>query len=86
MLLLPDHLIWHAQYFNHAIQNMVERITTPLRDDPDTEGFQNIIDDVEFQLLAGLLRNPREAEVQLIVNGRVSVQPGLRYYSSIDIP
>ena len=52
---------------------MVQRITTPLRYEPDTEGFRNIIDDVESQLHEGLLRNPREVEVLLIINGEVSV-------------
>ena len=52
---------------------MVQIITTPLRYEPDTEGFRDIIDDVEFQLQAGFLRNPREVEVLLIVNARVSV-------------
>ena len=52
---------------------MVQEITTPLRYDPDTEGFQSIIDDVESQLHEGLLRNPREVEVLLIINGEVSV-------------
>ena len=73
MILLPEHLKWQAYDINSTIQYMVERITTPLRYALDTEGFQNIIDDVEFQLNAGLLRSPREVEVVLIINGRVSV-------------
>ena len=73
MVLLPEHLKWEAHDINSRIQYMVERITTPLRYALDTEGFQNIIDDVEFQLNAGLLRSPREVEVLLIINGRVSV-------------
>ena len=72
-VLLREHLDWYANYFNGSIQNMVQIITTPLRYEPDTEGFRDIIDDVEFQLQAGFLRNPREVEVLLIVNARVSV-------------
>lgn len=72
-LLLREHLSWRANYFNGSIQSMVQSITTPLRYEHDTEGFQDIIDDVEFQLHAGLLRNPREVEVLLIINARVSV-------------
>lgn len=71
--LLREHLNWHANYFNSSIQSMVQRITTPLRHEPDTEGFRDIIDDVESQLHEGLLRNPREVEVLLIINGEVSV-------------
>ena len=76
---LADHLNWHARYLNHAIQYTIDEVTTPLRGDPVTEGFQHIIDDVEFQLHAGLLRNTREVEIMLIINGRVSIPPGLRY-------
>ena len=73
MVLLPEHLKCQTRNINSRIQYMVERITTPLRHEPDTEGFQNIIDDVEFQLHAGLLHNPREVEVLLIINAKVSV-------------
>ena len=76
---LSDHLNWHARYLNRAIQYTIDEVTTPLRGDPVTEGFQHIIDDVEFQLHAGLLRNTREVEIMLIINGRVSMQPCLRY-------
>ena len=61
-----------AQYFNRAI-DMIDSVTTPLRDNPHTEGFLSVIAYVELQLHAGLLHNPREVEVMLIINGRVSV-------------
>ena len=73
MVLLPEHLKWQAHDINRLIQYMVEEITIPLRYESNTGEFQNIIDDVEFQLHAGLLRNPREVEVLLIINARVSV-------------
>ena len=73
MVLLPYHLESHAQYSDDTIQYMVASITTPLRDDPNTEGFHDIIDDVEARLRVGLLRNPREVEVVLIINGKVSL-------------
>ena len=73
MVLLPEHLSWQAHHIDSRIQNMVKSIIEPLRYVPDAEGFQDIIDDVESQLHAGLLRTPREVEVVLIINGRVSV-------------
>ena len=72
-MLVPYHLEWHAQYFDDPIQYMVASITTPLRDDPNTEGFHNIIGDVEARLRMGLLRNPREVEAMLVINGKVSL-------------
>lgn len=73
MVLLPHPLQWNAQYFDNPIQYMVASITAPLRDDPNTDGFHDIIYDAESRLHAGLLRNPREVEVLLLVNGKVSV-------------
>ena len=73
MGLVPYHLEWHAQYSDDPIQYMVACITTPLRDDPKTEGFHDIIGDVEARLRGGLLRNPREVEVMLIINVKVSL-------------
>ena len=75
-MLLSDHLNWQARY-NRAIPYTIDEVTTPLRKDSVTDGFQHIIDDVELQLHAGLLRNTREVEIMLIINARVSVQPGL---------
>ena len=72
---LSDHLNWHARYLNNAIQYTIDEVTTPLRGNAVTEGFLHIIDDVEFQLHAGLLRNIREVEIMLIINGKVSIWP-----------
>ena len=73
MVLIPEHLKWQARDNDRLIQYMVEEIIIPLRYGYNTGEFQNIIADVEFQLHAGLLRNPREVEVLLIINARVSV-------------
>ena len=73
MVLVPYHLEWHAQYSDDPIQYMVASITTPLKDDPKTERFHDIIGCVEARLRVGLLRNPREVEVMLIISGKVSL-------------
>ena len=82
IVLLTECLNWHTP--DRAIQDMAGGIITPLREDPRLEEFHNIVVDVEVLLHAGLLQNPREVEVMLIIHGRVSVAARTQVLSSTD--
>lgn len=51
---------------------MLETIIEPLKCEAGIEAFHENAVQVQFQLCAGLLRNPREVEVTLKSSGRVS--------------
>jgi hypothetical protein len=51
---------------------MIEMMIEPLKCEAGIEAFRENVVGAEFQLCAGLLRNPREVEVTLKSSSRVS--------------
>ena len=53
---------------------MIVTITQPLRKHRGLEAFRDQVIDIENQLRNGLLQDPRDVEVLLLLSGKVSTQ------------
>ena len=53
---------------------MIVTITKPLRKHRGIEAFRGQVIDIENQLRNGLLQNPRDVEVLLLLSGKVSTE------------
>ena len=59
---------------NRNIEHMIVTITQPLRKHRGIEAFRDQVIDIENQVRNGLLQNPRDIEVSLLLSGKVSTQ------------
>ena len=75
---LAGALVSNAQNSAPNVEHMIESITEPLRQHRGIEAFRDQVIDIEMQIRNGLLQNPREVEVVLILSGKVSTQWQLR--------
>lgn len=69
--LLPDHFVWFANFNENSLEPMINSITQPLQWQTGIEEFRDVINDAELQIRGGLLRNPWEVEVTLVLTGKV---------------
>ena len=63
----------HSQNRQWKIQHMIRTITRPLQEERGIKAFHDIVVDAESQINRGLLLEPREVEVILLSNAKVSL-------------
>jgi hypothetical protein len=79
---LPGALISNAQAREPLVEHMINAIIHPLQQQRGIEAFRDQVSEAEAQLHNGLLRSPREVEVVLISNGKVSTSQSSAYIAS----
>ena len=71
---LSGAMVSNAQNRAPIVEHMIVTITEPLRNHRGIEAFREQVIDIENQLRNGLLQNPRDVEVSLLLSGKVSTQ------------
>lgn len=71
---LPGAMVSNAQNRAPIVEHMIMTITQPLRKHRGLEAFRDQVIDIENQLRNGLLQDPRDVEVLLLLSGKVSTQ------------